>query len=392
MISFDLDEDQRLIAETARSFARDRIRPALRDCERAGEVSAPLRREFEELGLALLDVPESLGGAGQSALTAAVVHEELSWGDAGCAVALFRTQPVVAALLELANDAQRKRFFAALAKPACTGAIALSEPGSAEGPLFGTRARRDGDFYVLDGSKSSVLFGGQAQLTIVFAAVDGEPEGWAGAGAFVVEGGTSASRKRTLGLNAVSIADVTYANVRVPAANRLRGGDDFAAATRRFLARYALITAARQVGLARAAYEHARQYSEERKAFGKPIAHFQEIAFFLADMHMDVESSRWLVWRAARALDTQTPDWQTSVAKAAAHTSDAAWTVADRAVQILGGAGYMCDHPVEKWMRDTKTLALFGTPSEGHLETIAATELGQAAEVPIHPRLQAAVT
>ncbi len=394
MISFDLDEEQRLIVDTVRGFAAERLRPRLRELELGGEVPDDLRRAFEELGLALLDVPEALGGAGQSQVTAALAHEELSFGDPGAAVALARAQPAACALAELADDAQRIRLLAALARPGTFGAVALSEPGRAQGPLFATRARRDGNSWILSGRKSWVLFGDRAALTVVFALVDGEPDGWAGAGAFVVEGRagvTAAARHTTLGLNAAPIAEIALEGCRVPSANRLLGGGDLEAATRRVMARVALLGAARQVGLARAAFEYALRYAEERKAFGKPIAHFQEIAFFLADMHMEVESARWLLWRAARALDTGDAAFSIHAAKAAAHANEAAWFCADRGVQILGGAGYMRDHPSEKWMRDTKTLALFGASTEAHAQAIAAAELGQCAPAPLEPRLQAAV-
>lgn len=404
MISFQLDEDQRLLQETTRAFARDRVRPRLRELEKAGEISSDLQREFTELGLAFIDMPESLGGAGQSQVSAAVVHEELAWGDAGAAVALFSTQPLAAALLELADDAQQRRFLSALGKPGAVGAVAFSETGVADGPLFLTRARRDGESYLVNGKKSLVLFGGQATQTLIFASLQGGNEderedatradGWDGVGVFLAEGELGATRQRTLGLQTASIAELRFEDLRVPAANRLLGRGNLTAALQRFWARYALITAARQVGLARAAYEHALQYAEDRVAFGKPIAHFEAVAFFLAEMHMDVESARWLVWRAAHALDCGTPSTEDAIAycaKAAVHASEAAWRAADQAVQILGGAGYMKDHPVEKWMRDTKMLALFAAPSEGHAETIAARELGLPGIVPAHPRLQAPI-
>jgi len=122
-----------------------------------------------------------------------------------------------------------------------------------------------------------------------------------------------------------------------------------------------VINAARQVGLARAAYEFALEYTQERKAFGKPVAHFQSIAFALADMAMDVDAARWMVWRAATELEKGS--WSSAVA-ATAHANEAAWRVADNGVQLLGGAGYVKDYPVEKWLRDTKALALFAPPSE----------------------------
>ena len=139
-------------------------------------------------------------------------------------------------------------------------------------------------------------------------------------------------------------------------------------------ARAMVVNAARQVGLARASYEFALEYTQERKAFGKPVAHFQSIAFALADMAMEVDAARWMVWRAATELDKGT--WTSAVA-ALAHANEAAWRVADNGVQLLGGAGYVQDYPVEKWLRDTQALALFGPPSESADLAVAARELGE---------------
>jgi acyl-CoA dehydrogenase len=144
---------------------------------------------------------------------------------------------------------------------------------------------------------------------------------------------------------------------------------------RRMFARMSLMTSARQVGLARASYEHALAFTQDRVAFGKPVAHFQAVAFTLAEMHMDVESARLMVWRAAVAFDG---GGELEAAGAALdHANEAAWRVADNGVQLLGGAGYIQDHPVEKWMRDTKALALMAQTSEGARLPIAAVAAGQ---------------
>jgi alkylation response protein AidB-like acyl-CoA dehydrogenase len=172
---------------------------------------------------------------------------------------------------------------------------------------------------------------------------------------------------------------LTFDGVFVPEANRLRGrGGAFVPSLGRLFARAALATAARQVGLARAAYEYALAYTQERHAFGKPVAHFQSIAFTLADMLMDVESARPMVWRAAVELDAGR-EAPALVAKAAAHANEAAWRVADNAVQLLGGAGYIQDYPVEKWLRDTKALALFAPPDQLQQLAVAASLLGPVA-------------
>jgi acyl-CoA dehydrogenase len=221
-----------------------------------------------------------------------------------------------------------------------------------------------------------VVEGGSADLHVIFAQLDGT-SGWDGAAAFVVEAGNSGlkggERQRLLGLETVKVAEVILENCQIPDGNRLNP-TDFRAGVLKMFARGGLINAARQVGLARAAYEFALDYTQERKAFGKPVAHFQAIAFTLAEMATDVEAARWMVWRAASELERGEG---TPLAEAVAHANEAAWRVADNAVQLLGGAGYVQDYPVEKWLRDTKALALFGPPSEAADLAVAARELGE---------------
>jgi alkylation response protein AidB-like acyl-CoA dehydrogenase len=184
---------------------------------------------------------------------------------------------------------------------------------------------------------------------------------------------SAGARHDLLGLRTAPAAEVVLDGCQVPEANRLRGGDDFAAGVRRLFGRACLVNAARQVGLARASYEFALEYTQERKAFGKPVAHFQSVAFTLAEMHMDVESARWMVWKAATELERGK---HATVVAALTHANEAAWRVADNGVQLLGGAGYVRDYPVEKWLRDTKALALLSPPSEVAQLALASVELG----------------
>ncbi|MSP59210.1 MAG: hypothetical protein EXR72_02530 [Myxococcales bacterium] len=379
MISFALDDDQQIIQQTVRKFAAEVLRPALRTWERERGVPAAARRSFHELGLGLIDVPEARGGAGMSALTSVVVHEELAFGDPAAAVALWAPHLAPAAIMELGDEAQGRRLLARFGERAeALGAVAYSESGNVPLAGFATVAEKVAGGFALRGKKAFVIHGGAADLTVVFAQV--EPgRGWDGVGAFCVEGAvTQGARHDLLGLGAVHAAEIVLDGVVVPEENRLLGGaDGFGPSLRRFFARAALTSAARQVGLARAAYEYALAYTQERHAFGKPVAHFQSIAFTLAEMHMDVEAARWMLWRAAASdgnLDLGL------VAEAAVHANEAAWRVADNAVQLLGGAGYVQDYPVEKWLRDTKSLALCGPTSELQQLALASLELGHAVD------------
>jgi alkylation response protein AidB-like acyl-CoA dehydrogenase len=319
----------------------------MRAFEKSG-VPDGLRKKFDETGLGLDDVGLE---------TAVLVHEELAFGDPGAAVALSAPHDGNRALLALADDAQRARFTGK------ASAVCYSER---KAPLdgFSTVAKRVDGGWALTGKKAFVVGAAAAELHLVFAQLEGAA-GWDGIGAFVVEKGNHGLRvgdkHALLGLEAVAAHEVALESCKVADGNRLLGGGELGKRVEHVFARTMVINAARQVGLARAAYEFALEYTQERKAFGKPVAHFQSIAFTLADMAMDVDAARWMVWRAATELDKGT--WTSTVA-AAAHANESAWRVADNGVQLLGGAGYVKDYPVEKWLRDTKALALFATPSE----------------------------
>jgi alkylation response protein AidB-like acyl-CoA dehydrogenase len=289
----------------------------------------------------------------------------------------------------LGDQAQQKRFLGRFADTGAAerlGAVAWAERPNSDLPLegFATTAKKDGAGWVLNGRKAFVVNGGAADLHAVFAQLDGK-SGWDGIAAFVVEAGTqglTAGEKHVLiGLETVQASEVILEGCKVPDGNRLAGGSDFRAAVERMFARGALINAARQVGLARASYELALEYTQERKAFGKPVAHFQAIAFTLAEMAMDVEAVRWMVWRAAADLDAGRGP--VALAEAIAHANETAWRVADNAVQLLGGAGYLQDHPVEKWLRDTKALALLSPPSSVWQLAVAGSELGHSINPPL---------
>lgn len=383
MISFALGEELSLLQETARKFAAERLRPRLRELEASGPSEAD-RRAFHELGLGLVDLPEHVGGAGLGLAASVVVHEELAWGDPGAALALDGPGAAAHAVLELGDAEQQARLLAPFCAPdgwRRLGALAYSERWKLPTAGFTTVARlAGGDTYVVSGAKSFVVHGGSADLLVVFVTVDPDA-GWSGAAALALEGADPArvgERHELLGLGAVDVRELVFDETQVPARNRLTGAGELAPAARRAFARVALVNAARQVGVARAAYEYALAYTQDRSAFGKPIAHFQAVSFNLADLLMDLESARWLLWQAALGFDRERDAALPDVARAAVHAAESAWRIADDAVQLLGGAGYVQDHPVEKWLRDTKALALVGPSAAHHRLVLASAELGLA--------------
>lgn len=393
MVTFDLGEELTQIQTTVQQFAARQLRPKLRAIEKSG-ASEALRAAYAELGLTGVEWPEAAGGQGMGTLVRALIEEELAAGDVGAAFAL--DGPGAASQLLLAiNTPAAHAVLKSLLQSGGRAALAASETGRAQDD-FRTTATRTAAGWELNGKKAWVFNGGDAAIHLVLAQV--EPgTGLAGAGVFLVRAGNpglGAPRTlTTLGLQAVPIREVVLEGVKVAATDRLDTPGALPQLLRAHYDRLSLVTAARAVGLAHASYEYARAYAEERKAFGKPIGHFQAIAFLLADLATAVDAARWLVWRAAWSHDAgKSPTSQIAIAQT--HALEAAFLCANSAVQILGGAGYLRDHPVEKWMRDAKTLALYGLHAQAADATIVAAEFGRSLTSPdlfplpsLHPSL-----
>jgi acyl-CoA dehydrogenase len=387
MISFEPTEDQQLIVSTVAEFAKTTLAPRTREFEKARQVPEDVRKAAHELGLAMAPVPEALGGQGLGLLTAAMINEELAYGCSAAPYALPGFGAFTLAALELGSDEQASALLAPIQAAdahSTYGAVAWSERlPNRESAGFTTTAKRAGDGYELTGVKSFVGNAEQADTFIVFAQLDASA-GWNGIGAFIVRkdnpGLKVGARHETLGLDCASFGEITLEGAKVSATDRLEGRGDLVRATVRFFAKYSLMIAARQVGLGRAAFDIAREYCDIRKAFGKPIGHFQAVAFTLADRHIDVESARELVRRAAWAWDSG-QDENTALlwsAQAVAHAHEVAMRAGDDAVQLHGGAGFMRDVIVEKMMRDAKQIALTGATAEHMDQLAAAIELGGA--------------
>lgn len=393
MASFDLSEEQTQIQTTVQQFAAKQLRPKLRAIEKSGPSEA-LKASFNELGLTGVEWPEAAGGQGMGTLVRALIEEELAIGDVGAAFALDAPGAASQLLLALGTPAAHAALKGLL-QSGGRAALAAAEEGKASDD-FRTSAVRTAAGWELTGKKAWVFHGGDAELHLVLAQV--EPgKGLSGAGIFLVRAGNTGLRQSrtftTLGLQAMPVREVVVEGAKVAAADRLDAPGTLPEVLRAYYDRLSLVTAARGVGLAHAAYEYARAYAEERQAFGKPIGHFQAIAFLLADMATAVDAARWLVWRAAWEYDKG--DKPTSnIATAQAQALDSAFFCANSCVQILGGAGYLQDHPAEKWMRDAKTLALYGLHPQAAHATLVAAELGRSLTSPdlfplpsLHPSL-----
>jgi alkylation response protein AidB-like acyl-CoA dehydrogenase len=388
MIEFEPTEDQRLMQESIAQFAKSTLAPRIREFERLRALPDDVLRTGHEIGLSLLALPEACGGQGQGLVTSVLIEEELGSADAASAFALSGPGALATAVLELGTEEQARAYLEDFSNAddghTRFGAVAWSELApNKQREGFTTTANKDGDAYVLTGKKAFVTNGLLASRFVVFAQVD-ETKGWAGIGAFVVEkdnpGLKLGKRHDTLGLDAASFGEITLEGARVPEAARLYGGSpegDITRATLRFFAKRSLIVAARALGVARFAFDIAREYCDTRTAFGKPIGHFQAVAFTLADRLMDVESARWLVWKAARAWDSggREKDALKATAQAAAHALEVAMRTADDCVSLHGGSGFIRDLIAEKLMRDAKQIALACPTTEQQDQLAAALDL-----------------
>jgi len=366
-ISFELTSEQRELRDLAHEFAAKELRPIAREWDECEDSPPGLLGKAAALGLTAHAIPAEYGGGGASAVTSSLIAEELSWGCAGLSAPIGATMFPVWPLLRSGSEEQKQRWLPRLAsEEGCLAAIAFTEPGAGSDVMgIQATARFDGDEIVLNGEKCYVTNGGIAELTIVFAKLEGAIT------AFLVESGdpgVSADRKEPkLGLRASYTGSILLDQARIPT-DRLLGeaGEGFAIAID-FFTHSRPQVAASALGIARAAFEYATSYANERYAFGKPLIAKQGVSFKLADMAMQVEAARLLVWRAAAALDAADgPSEEAGLlgSYAKAFAADAAMSITTDAVQVLGGAGIMRDHPVEKWMRDAKVLQIVEGTSE----------------------------
>ena len=363
MISFTPTEEQRGLQALAHEFAERELRPIAAECDKTDSFPPALLAKAANLGLTSYAIPREYGGGGVDAVTAALVAEELSWGCAGLAATIGATMFPVRPLVRFGTDDQRSLYLPRLAsEEGCLAAIAFTEPhAGSDLQAIQASAVREGDEYVLSGEKCYITNGGIAEITIVFAKLDGAVT------AFIVEHGdpgvVAGRKEQKLGLRASYTGSVVLDGARIPA-DRLLGdeGQGFLIAMDFFEASRPQV-ASSAVGIARAAFEYAADYARERKAFGKPLVVKQGVSFALADMAMEIEAARLLVWKACAAVDAG-EDAGLAGSYAKAFAADAAMRATTGAVQVLGGAGIMDDHPVEKWFRDAKVMQIVEGTSE----------------------------
>ncbi|MCE7937287.1 acyl-CoA dehydrogenase [bacterium] len=364
-MDFSLPDDARALRDLAHRFAVEEMRPRAAQCDESESFPWDVVHRAAAVGLTAYALPEAHGGGGiTDVLSRCLVDEELFWGCAGMATALGGTLLAATPIVLAGTPEQQAAFLPRLCDPdhARLGAFALTEPDAGSDPSrMTTRATRDGSDYVLSGTKCFITNGGLADVYVVFATV--EPRaGLRGITAFIVDGATpgvtGGRQERKLGIRASHTAMVHFQDARIPDTCRLGAeGEGFRIAMRTLDHSRASV-AAGAVGIARAAYEVARDYAGERRQFGRPIGEFQGIGFMLADMHTAIDAARLLCWRAAWLADRGLPCAKES-AMAKAFAADVAMRVTTDAVQVLGGYGYSREYPVEKWMRDAKVMQIY---------------------------------
>ncbi len=368
-VSFALTDEQKALRELAREFAAKEIRPREAEYDEKMQHPVDVIAKAHELGLMNLHVPEEHGGLGLGCFDGMLVGEELYWGCAGIGTSVSANGLGSGPVIIAGSDEQKAKWLAPLVEEPILCSFGLSEPGAgSDVAALKTTAVRDGDEYVLNGSKTFITNAGYAAWTVVFAKTD--PKGGSkGISAFIVPmdtpGVTIEKHLDKLGQRATDTSAFALQDVRVPVENRLGGeGDGFkiAMATLDFTRPGTAIGA---VGVAQAAYEYAVDYAKQRVAFDVPIAMHQAVNFMIADMATEIEASRLLTWQAAWMLDQghgRKATLYSSFAKR--FSADTAMKVALDAVQVYGGYGYIKEYPVEKLMRDAKLFQIYEGTSQ----------------------------
>jgi butyryl-CoA dehydrogenase len=367
-MNFQLTEEQEMLRKMIRDFAENQVAPTAAERDEEERFDRAIFEQMAELGLTGIPWPEKYGGAGADYMSYVIAVEELSRVDASIGVTLSAHVSLASwPIYKFGTEEQKQKFLRPLAEGKKLGAYCLTEPGSgSDAAGMRTTAVRDGDHYVLNGSKIFITNAGEAEIYIVFALTNPELK-HKGITAFIVEKGmpgfTMGKKEKKLGIRSSPTLAVNFEDVRVPVENVLgEEGQGF---------KIAMMTldggrngiAAQALGIAQGAFDHALAYAKERHQFGKPIASLQAIQFKLADMATKIEAARLLTYQAAWLEDQGLPYGKAS-AMSKVFAGDIAMEVTTEAVQIFGGYGYTREYPVERFMRDAKITQIYEGTNE----------------------------
>ncbi len=367
-VDFELSDEQQLLRKTVREFADAELAPHAREWDEKQEFPREIFARLGDLGVAGACWREEYGGSGLGTLDWAIVMEELARGDAGVALSLAAHHGLCSAHIHLAgSEEQKRRWLPPLARGEQVGCWGLTEPGSgSDAGGMRTTAVRDGQHWVLNGSKNFITNGRIADTAVVMTVTD-RSAGKKGISAIVVERGTpgfrSGRKEDKLGVRSSDTSELVFEDCRVPLANLVGEEGQGFVDTLRILDKGRIGIAAFSLGIAQAAFEASLRYARERRQFGHPIADFQAIQFKIAEMAVKLDAARLLTWRAATLADLGKPhSAESSMAKL--YASEASVEIALEAIQIHGGYGYIKEYPVERHLRDAK----LGTIGEGTSE------------------------
>lgn len=370
-----LTEEQTMIQDMARGYVQERIAPFSEEWDKNKTFPAEALQGLGELGFYGMLVPEQWGGSEIGYTAAALVLEEIAAGDGACSTVISVTNSVgCMPILNFGNDEQKEKFLKPMASGEALGAFCLTEPhAGSDAADLKTKAVKQGDHYVLNGVKQFITSGKNGQIAMVFAVTD-PSAGKKGISAFIVPTDTPgyivANIEDKMGQNASDTAQIVFEDCKIPAANLLgKEGEGYKIALSG-LEGGRIGIAAQAVGMARAAYEYALEYSKDRTSFGKPIFKHQAVQFKLAEMATQVEAARNMVLNAAQLRDAEKPCLK-EACMAKLFASEVAEKVCSEAIQVLGGYGYLKDYPVERIYRDVRIAQIYEGTSEVQKMVIA---------------------
>lgn len=358
MYSFTPTEEQQMLLDAVKRYAEGDIRPAYREAEENAELPPELIEKGWELGILQASIPEDYDGFGEySALTGVLAAEGLAYGDLAVTMGVMTPNLFVLPILLAGSEEQKKQYIPPVIEMEWKAyTAALIEPAFDFDPQdLETTATKKGKDILLNGEKIYVPYAAEAEAIVVYADLDGKTQGFIVPGD--AEGLSIGEKQKTLGINAYPLYSLKLEEVKIPEENQLNGPDGHS--MEGILASWQIALAATAVGVAQAAYEYAIDYAKDREVFGVKVAQKQAIAFMLAEMGTDIEAVRLLTWEAAWMIDEGKEDAYKHAYLAYSSAVDMAMMVTDRAVQILGGHGYIREHPVELWMRNGRGFSAF---------------------------------
>ncbi len=382
-MNYNLTEEQEMIRDLARQIAEDKIRPVAAEKDETGEFPWEIMKVLSESDLFGVYIEEKYGGTGGGVLDLSIATEELSRACGGIAVCYAASALGTYPIILYGNDRQKEKYLPDLAKGARLAAFGLTEAGAgSDAGAIETTAKKEGDSYILNGTKQWITNGGEAEVYTVVAMTD-KTRGARGASTFIVEKGTKGftfgKKEDKLGIRASATRELVFTDCKIPKENLLgKEGMGFVVAMKTFdMSRPGV--AAQAVGIAQGALDLAVKYARERVQFGKPIISFQGIQFMLADMATQIEAARALVYASARMIDSGETKVGKESAMAKLFASDTCMKVTTDALQVFGGYGYMKDYPIEKFMRDAKITQIYEGTNQIQRGVIAASLIRESA-------------